>query len=100
MTPWIVAPWAPLSMEFSRQEYWNGFPFPSPGDLPDPVIKLASLHWHVGKIESQKSVNSKEGRKGERKKQKSDETKQRRQLIMVLDALQILQSFYLNDLFP
>ena len=33
---------APLSMEFSRQEYWSGLPFPSPGDLPDPGIKLRS----------------------------------------------------------
>ena len=32
----FVAPWTPLSMEFSRQEYWGGLPFPSPGDLPDP----------------------------------------------------------------
>ena len=30
-------------MEFSRQEYWSGFPFPSPGDLPDPGIEPASL---------------------------------------------------------
>ena len=34
-TPWIVAHQALLSMEFSRQEYWNGLPFPSPRDLPD-----------------------------------------------------------------
>ena len=34
---------APLSIEFSRQEYWSGFPFPSPGDLPDPGIKPTSL---------------------------------------------------------
>ena len=34
--PWTVAHQAPLSMEFSRQEYWSGLPFPSPGDLPDP----------------------------------------------------------------
>ena len=34
---------APLSMKFSRQEYWCGLPFPSPGDLPDPGIKPASL---------------------------------------------------------
>ena len=34
---------APLSMEFSRQEYWSGLPFPTPGDLPDPGIKYASL---------------------------------------------------------
>ena len=32
----------PLSMGFSRQEYWSGLPFPSPGDLPDPVIELWS----------------------------------------------------------
>ena len=35
-TPWTVAYQAPLSMEFSRQEYWSGLPFPSPGDLPYP----------------------------------------------------------------
>ena len=40
-TPWILACQAPLSMAFSRQEYWNGLPFPSPGDLPDPGIKPA-----------------------------------------------------------
>ena len=34
--PWTVAHQAPLSMEFSGQEYWSGLPFPSPGDLPDP----------------------------------------------------------------
>ena len=33
---------SPLSMEFSRQEHWNGLPFPSPGDLPDPGIKPRS----------------------------------------------------------
>ena len=31
-----------LSMEFSRPEYWSGYPFPSPGDLPNPGIKLGS----------------------------------------------------------
>ena len=39
VTPWTIACLAPLSMEFSRQEYWSGLPFPSPGDLPDPGIK-------------------------------------------------------------
>ena len=39
MTPWTVAHQAPLSMGFSRQEYWSGLPFPSPGDLPDPGIE-------------------------------------------------------------
>ena len=41
-TPWIVAYQASLSMGFSRQEYWSGLPFPSPGDLPDPGIKPRS----------------------------------------------------------
>ena len=49
-TPWTVARQAPLSLGFSRQEYWRGFPFPSPGDLPDlgieaesPVLQADSL---------------------------------------------------------
>ena len=42
MTPWTVAHQAPLSMGFSRQEYWSGLPFPSPGDLPDPGMELGS----------------------------------------------------------
>ena len=42
-TPWTVARQAPLSMEFSRQEYWSGLPCPSPGDHPDPEIKPMSL---------------------------------------------------------
>ena len=42
-TLWTVARQAPLSMGFSRQEYWRGLPFPPPGDLPDPGIKPASL---------------------------------------------------------
>ena len=41
-TPWTVARQAPLSMGFSRQEYWSGLPFPSPGDLLDPGIKPTS----------------------------------------------------------
>ena len=41
-TPWTVAYQASLSMGFSRQEYWSGLPFPSPGDLPDPGIKPRS----------------------------------------------------------
>ena len=41
--PWTVAHQAPLSMGFSRQEFWSGLPFPSPGDLPDPGIKPTSL---------------------------------------------------------
>ena len=41
-TPWTVAHQAPPSMGFSRQEYWGGLPFPSPGDLPDPGIEPRS----------------------------------------------------------
>ena len=42
VTPWTVAYQAPPSMGFSRQEYWSGLPFPSPGDLPDPGIEPRS----------------------------------------------------------
>ena len=42
VTPWTVARQAPPSMEFSRQEYWSGLSFPSPGDLPDPGIEPRS----------------------------------------------------------
>ena len=42
-TPWAVALQGPLSMGFPRQEYWSGLLLPSPGDLPDPGIKLESL---------------------------------------------------------
>ena len=42
--PWTIVHQAPLSMEFSRQEYWRGLPFSSPGDLPDPGIELGFLH--------------------------------------------------------
>ena len=42
VTPWTAVCQAPLSMEFLRQEYWSGLPFPSPGDLPNPGIEAAS----------------------------------------------------------
>ena len=42
VTPWTVAHQAPPSTGFSRQEYWSGWPFPSPGDLPHPGIKPGS----------------------------------------------------------
>ena len=48
--PWALAHQAPLSMEFFRQKYWSGLPFPSPGDLPDPGIKPtyhASPDWQA-----------------------------------------------------
>ena len=42
-TPWTVVHQAPLLMEFSRQEYYNGVPFPTPGDLLEPGIESTSL---------------------------------------------------------
>ena len=52
VTPWIAAHQTPLSMGFSRQEYWSGLPFPPPGDLPrglNPHL-LHLLHWQVGSL--------------------------------------------------
>ena len=52
-TPWTVARQAPLSLEFSRQEYWSGLPFPSPGDLPDPGIKPGAPVLQVDSLPSE-----------------------------------------------
>ena len=51
--PWIVAHQAPLSMEFSRQEYWSGLTFPSPGDLPDPRIERSSPALQANSLPSE-----------------------------------------------
>ena len=48
--PWTVAYQASPSMGFSRQEYWSGLPFPSPGDLPDPGIKPRSPTLQVDSL--------------------------------------------------
>ena len=50
MTPCTVAHQAPLSMGFSRQEYWSGLPFPSPGDLHNPGIEPLSLMFPKGDV--------------------------------------------------
>ena len=53
--PWTVAHQAPLSMGFSRQEYWSGLPCPPPGDLPDPGIGgffTASATWEIPTLNS------------------------------------------------
>ena len=53
VAPWTVAHQDPLSMEFSRQENWNGFPFPLPGDIPSTGIEptsLCFLHWQAGSL--------------------------------------------------
>ena len=51
-TPGTVARQAPLSMEFSRQEYWSGLPCPPPGDLPNPGIKPMSPALQVDSLPS------------------------------------------------
>ena len=52
-TPWTVAYQAPPSMGFSRQEYWSGLPFPSPGDLPYPGIKPGSPAFQADALTSE-----------------------------------------------
>ena len=49
-TPWTAAWQGSLSMGFSRQEYWSGLPFPSPGDLPNQRLNPHLLHWQVGSL--------------------------------------------------
>ena len=50
MIPWSVVCQAPLSMGFSRQEYWSGLPFLTPGDLPDPGIEPGSPALQAGDL--------------------------------------------------
>ena len=50
VTPWTVASEVPLSLGFSRQEYWNGLPFPSPGNLLDPGIEPVSPALQVDSL--------------------------------------------------
>ena len=52
-TPWLVAHQAPLSMGFSRQEYWSGLPFPSPGDLPNPGTEPGSPALQADSLQSE-----------------------------------------------
>ena len=49
-TLWIVAHHAPLFLELPRQEYWSGWPSSTAGDLPDPRIEPALLHWQVDSL--------------------------------------------------
>ena len=56
MTPGTIAHQAPLSREFSRQEYWSGLPFPSPGDLPDLGIKTKSPAFQADSLLSEPDV--------------------------------------------
>ena len=52
-TPWMVACQAPLSTEFSRQEYWSEMPSPSTGDLSNPVIEPESPLWQADSLPSE-----------------------------------------------
>ena len=52
-TTWSVAYQAPPSMGFSRQEYWGGLPFPSPGDLPNPGIEPGSPAFQADTLTSE-----------------------------------------------
>ena len=56
VTPWAVARQAPLSMEFSRPGYWSGQPFPSPGDLPDPMIEPGSSASQADSLPSKMGI--------------------------------------------
>ena len=56
--PWSVALQAPLSIEFSRQAYWSGLLFPSPGDLPGPGMKLESSALQVDSLQTEALGNS------------------------------------------
>ena len=53
VTPWTAARQAPLSMEFSRQEYWSGLPLSSPGDLPEAEIEPGSLTLQADSLPSE-----------------------------------------------
>ena len=57
-TPWTIVCKAPLSVEFSRQEYWSGLPFPSPGDLPHPGIEPKSPTLRADALPSEPPGNA------------------------------------------
>ena len=63
MTLWTVALQAPPSMGFSRQEYWSGLPFPSPGDLPDPGMEPRSPILQAEALTSEPPGNRKDYKK-------------------------------------
>ena len=57
-TLWTLARQAPLSMGFSRQEYWSGLPFPTPEELPDPGIERRSPTLHVDALPTELQGNT------------------------------------------
>ena len=70
LCPTLCSPWTIQSTEFSRPEYWSGWPFPSPGDLPNPGIKPRSptlqadslLSEPLGKPDVRKGLNNRKGK--------------------------------------
>ena len=69
MTPETVAHQAPLSVGFPRQEYWSELLYPSPGDLPNPGIKLRSAALLMDSLQSESPGNVKEAKTKSTKKQ-------------------------------
>ena len=57
-TPWTVACQAPLPMEFSKQGYWSGLPFPSPGDLSKPGMEPGSTALQADSLPTELQGNS------------------------------------------
>ena len=64
MTPWTVAHQAPPSTEFSRQEYWSGLPFPSPGDLPNSGTEPGSPALQADSLQSEPPGKNRKEKKG------------------------------------
>ena len=62
VTPWNIAHQAPLSVEFSSQEYWSREPFPSPGDLPDPGIEPRSPALQAESLPSEPPMQGRESK--------------------------------------
>ena len=62
VTSWIIARQAPLSMGFSRQKYWSGLPFPSPGDLPDAGVEPRSPTLQADALTSEPPGTEEPGR--------------------------------------
>ena len=57
VTPWTVICLSSLPMEFSREEYWSGLPFPSPGDIPNPGVKPRSFAMQAESLPSEPPGN-------------------------------------------
>ena len=88
-TPWTVACQTPLSMKFSKQEYWSGLPCPSPGDLPDPGIKPRSPVLQADSLLPESPGKTKWMSKGKHKK--------RKQISIILSWFSLLKIWWTNS---